>query len=244
MHIDFTTDRGDFSDLHRDPTADGEAVSQRVGAGLFSWLVPNSADNWNDGQCAGYSQLQREHFSDTVFEASRIFAVLAVLGGMGVTLWVLFLSCVSLGRLQIWMMSTILGFITIFTPLTFLIFSSTLCTDLTSNQDASYETDCTIDQGGLVVIAATLFWAVAFLISVVYVKTKEKDVTWQDGRIANAFELRQQQRLEREKQRRMTVAQRQLERSTSESHQSHRANAVDRDDISVYTDGDTEVQLG
>jgi hypothetical protein len=241
MIVDFTTDRGDFSDFHRDPTADGEGVSQRVGAGLFSWLVPNSVDNWSDGQCAGYSELQREHFSDTVFEASRVFSVLVVLGGMGVTLWVLFLSCISLGRFQIWMMSTIFGFLTIFTAMTFLIFLSTLCTDLTSYQDASYETDCKIDQGGLVVIAATLFWAVAFLISVVYIKTPEKDLTWQDGRIANAFELREQQRLKREKQRRMSVARRQEERKTSESH---RASASPKDEVSVDADGDAEIQLG
>jgi hypothetical protein len=242
MFVDFTTDRGDFSDFHRDPTADGEAVTQRVGAGLFSWLVPNSVDNWNDGQCAGYSELQREHFSDKVFEASRIFSVLAVLGGMGVTVWVLFLSCISLGRFQIWMMSTILGFLTIFTVLTFLIFLSTLCTDLTSYQDASYETDCTIDQGGLVVIAATLFWAVAFLISVVYIKTPEKDLTWQDGRITNAFELRQQQRLKREKQRRLSAAHRRQDRNITES--SHHSGDRARDEVSVFADGDTEVQLG
>jgi hypothetical protein len=241
MFVDFTTDRGDFSDFYRDPTPDGEAVSQRVGAGLFSWLVPNTADDWSDGQCAGYSELQRQHFSDNVFEVSRIFAVLAVLGGMGVTLWVLFLSCISLGRFQIWMMSIIIGFLTIFTAMTFLIFLSKLCSNLTSYQDGSYETDCTIDQGGLVVIAATLFWAVAFLISVVYIKTPEKDLTLQDGRITNAFELRQQQRLQREKQRRMNAARRRQERNAAGSH---RGAAGPMDDADAYSGGGTEVELG
>ncbi|KAL3914428.1 MAG: hypothetical protein SGILL_006105 [Bacillariaceae sp.] len=240
MFIDFTTDRGDFSDFYRDPTPDGEATSQRVGAGLFSWLVPNTAEDWTDGQCAGYSELQRAHFSDTTFEVSRIFAVLAVLGGMGVALWVLFLSCISLGRFQIWMMSTVLGFITIFVALTNLIFLSTVCQDLTSYQNASYGTKCTIDQGGLVVIAATLFWAVAFLISVVYIKTPEKDLTLHDGQITNAFDLRQQQRLEREKERRMRASQRKQARQSAKG--GHRGGSVD--DIESYADGDTEVQLG
>ncbi|KAG7367362.1 hypothetical protein IV203_030033 [Nitzschia inconspicua] len=238
MFVDFTTDRGDFSNFYRDPTPDGDAVSQRVGAGLFSWLVPNSADNWSDGQCAGYSEIQRDHFSDSMFEASRIFSVLAVLGGMGATLWVLFLSCMSLGRFQIWMMSTILGFVTIFTAMTFLIFQSSLCTDLTSYQDASHETGCTIDQGGLVVIAATLFWAVAFLISVVYIKTPERDLTLRDGKIANAFELRQQNRLQREKQRRLNAANKRQDREVTGSHRETSAN-----DVSSYAEGDTEVQL-
>lgn len=138
-------------------------------------------------------------------------------------------------------MSTILGFMTLFTAMTFLIFMSSLCSDLTSYQDGSYETDCTIDQGGLVVIAATLFWAVAFLISVVYIKTPEKDLTIQDGRITNAFELRQQQRLERERQGRMNAAKRRRERNATGSH---RGTTGSTNDVASYPGGETEVQLG
>jgi hypothetical protein len=92
----------------------------------------------------------------------------------------------------------------------------------------------------LVVIAATLFWAVAFLISVVYVKTPEKDLTLYDGQITNAFELRQRQRLQREKERRMRASQKKQERQTAK--EGHRGGAVN--DIASYADGDTEVQLG
>jgi hypothetical protein len=84
------------------------------------------------------------------------------------------------------MMSTILGLIAIGASLTFLIFQAQICTDLVTFQDESYETKCTIDQGGLVVIASVLFWAVAFLISVIYIKTPEKDLRLQDGQILNA----------------------------------------------------------
>jgi hypothetical protein len=210
FYIDYTTDRGDFSDFYNDPTADGDPVLQRVGAGLFSWLVPSTEDrngdsklDWTDGQCAGFSESQREFFSDTMFEVARVFAVLGVLGGMGVVLGIFLLSCISMKRFQIWMLSAVLGFVAIFVSLTFLVFKSQLCTDLVSYQNESYETKCTIDQGGLVVIAAAIFWSVAFLISVVYIKDPRRDMGIRDGRITNAFDQRTEERQVREKERRM-----------------------------------------
>jgi len=210
FYIDYTTDRGDFSDFYNDPTADGDPVLQRVGAGLFSWLVPSTEDrngdsklDWTDGQCAGFTASQREFFSDTIFEVARIFAVLGVLGGMGIVLGIFFLSCMSMKRFQIWMLSAVLGFVAIFVGLTFLVFKSQLCTDLVSYQNESYETKCTIDQGGLVVIAAALFWSVAFLISIVYIKDPRRDMGIRDGQITNAFSKRTEERQVREKERRM-----------------------------------------
>jgi len=210
FYIDYTTDRGDFSDFFRDPTADGDPVLQRVGAGLFSWLVPSSEDrngdsklDWTDGQCAGYSERQRQFFSDTIFEVSRIFAVLSVLGGMGVVLSILLLSCMAMKWFQIWVLTAVLGFITSFVSLTFLVFKSKLCNDLVSYQDESYGTECTIDQGGLVAIGAIFFWGVAFLISVVYIKDPKRDLGIRDGEIMNAFDERQEERLQRAKERRM-----------------------------------------
>jgi ABC-type multidrug transport system fused ATPase/permease subunit len=214
MYIDYITDRGDFSDFYRDPTADGDPVLQRVGAGLFTWLLPfgdngdasesESTSDWTSGQCAGYSEGQRIFFSDNIFEVARIFAVLSVLGGMGVVFAVLFLSCISLRRFQIWMLSIILGLISMSTGLTFIVFQSKLCNDLVSYQkDDSYTTKCRIDQGGLVVIAAGLFWSVATLISIVYIKDPKRDIGIENGQITNAFESRQEQRYQREKERRM-----------------------------------------
>lgn len=201
--VDYTTDRGDgFGDFFLDPTADGDPVQQRVGAGLFSWLVPKEdATEWSDGICAGYNESQREHFSDTTFEVARIFAVLTVLSGMGMTLWIFFLACISLGKFQIWLMRTVLGLLPIFTGLTFVIFSSELCRDLVSYQDPTYETDCTIDQGGLVVIAGAIFWTIAFLISLIYIKDPDADLRLENGQVTNAFDARQEERIRREKQR-------------------------------------------
>jgi hypothetical protein len=249
--VDYTTDRGDFSDLFGDPTADGNPVPQRVGAGLFSWLVPHDVDgsDWTDGQCAGYTERQREHFGDSIFEAARIFAVFATLSGIGIVLWVMFLACLSLGRLQVWLTSAILGCVTIFVALTFIIFQSTLCTDLVSNQDESYETKCTMDQGGLVVIAAAIFWAVAFLICVMYIKPPEFDLTLKNGRITNAFEERQERRLQREKerqlQRMMSAGERQkLHQPQQQQRPQAALSRPTEEDLASYEDGGTEVQIG
>jgi hypothetical protein len=241
LFVDYVTDRGDFSDFFADPTADGDPVRRRVGAGLFSWLTPYDGEaDWTDGQCSGYTERQREHFGDTIFEVARIFAVFATLGGMGITLWVLFLACISLGRFQLWMMSAVLGFIAVSVGLTFMIFQSKLCTDLVTYQDVSFETKCTIDQGGLVVIAAVIFWVVAFLISVVYIKPPEADLTLQNGRITNAFEERQQQRLRRGKERKMQ----QTLSAQRRKQKRHSSGREPEDGISSYVEGDTEVQLG
>lgn len=209
VYIDYTTDRGDFSDFFKDPTADGDPVRQRVGVGLFTWLIPYAEDangnanaDWTYGRCAGFSESQRNFFSDTVLEVARIFAVLSVLGGMGSVLGILILSCMSLKRFQIWMLSTILGLIPIFVGLTFIVLQSQLCNGLTTYQNETYETSCTVDQGGLVVVAAAIFWGVSFLISVVYIKDPKRDVGIRDGQITNAFETRQEQRHHRETQRR------------------------------------------
>mmetsp|Transcript_26257 Transcript_26257/g.62394 ORF Transcript_26257/g.62394 Transcript_26257/m.62394 type:complete len:315 (+) Transcript_26257:264-1208(+) len=225
MFVDYETDRGVSTEINGfnfflDPTADlNEPVEQRVGAGLFSWLFPNEdATTWSDGRCAGYNQSQREHFGDEIFEVSRIFAVLTVLSGMGMTLWIVFLLCISLNRIQIWLMRFVLGLLPVFSGLTFIIFYSTLCTDLVSYQDETYETNCTIDQGGLVVIAGAIFWTIAFLISLVYIKPPESDLRIQNGKITNAFNARQEERFRREQQ----------QRQKRKSNQGHRGRASGR----------------
>mmetsp|Transcript_2755 Transcript_2755/g.7583 ORF Transcript_2755/g.7583 Transcript_2755/m.7583 type:complete len:259 (+) Transcript_2755:1708-2484(+) len=246
FHIDYTTDRGDFSDFFKDPTADGDPVVQRVGAGLFSWLVPSSEDrngdsklDWTDGQCAGFSESQRNFFSDTIFEVARIFAVLSVLGGMGVVLGIFLMSCMSMKRFQIWMLSTVLGFIVVFVGLTFLVLGSKLCTDLVSFQDESFETKCTIDQGGLVVIAAAIFWGVAFVISVVYIKDPKWDLGIVDGQITNAFDRRQEERLQREKERRTRA---QVNREQRRQHRDQKRRGPEparKQDQKLVTDEET-----
>ena len=198
--VDFDSDRGDFGEFYLDPTPDGPVIQFRAGVGLFTWLEPFDSTDWSQGSCTGYTELQTNLFADTTFEVARIFAVLSVLTGIGVVIWTLFLSCISLGKYQIWTMSTIFGVEAIFVALTMLIFASDLCHDTLVAQlsdggtDNQYEAGCTLDQGGLVVIAAILLWCVSFLISVMYVKPPERDMTFVNGQITNAFEQRKKER--------------------------------------------------
>jgi hypothetical protein len=200
LYLDYTSDRGDFSEFYLDPTPDGDPVLYRTGAGMFTWLVPFEND-WSDGSCQGYTALQREAFSDHTFETARIFAVLSVLGGLGVMVWTWFLACISLGRFQIYMLSTVLGLLTIFCGMTFLIFSSNLCNILVEAQ--GYDSDCTLDQGGLVTIAAVILWTVAALITIIYIQPPEQDLVVKDGKISNAFEQRLEERRLRERDRKL-----------------------------------------
>lgn len=234
VFVDFISDRGDLSDFYLDPTPDGAPVKFRHGVGLFTWLQPFDDGDWSKGQCTGYTQLGREHFSDNYFEVARVFSVLSVLGGIGMTCWTLFLACISLGKFQIWMLSTILGFLAIFVGLTFLILPSSLCTDLVSYQDDEgtneYTTECTLDQGGLVTIAGAVLWSVASLISIIYIKTPETDMRiTQDGQITNAFQQRR-----KERQLKQMLAEQKREQSRN-----HRGIAS----VTSGQDGGTEVQL-
>lgn len=261
LFVDFQSDRGDFGEFYLDPTSDGEVVTYRAAAGLFTWLVPFDETDWSVGRCAGYTELQRENFNDDIFEVARIFGVLSVLGGIGITSWTLFLSCLSLGKFQIWAMSLGLFLLTCFVALTFLLFQSQLCKDLVSYQNESYTTECTLDQGGLVAIAGSILWCVAFLVSVIYIKAPESDMTFlPDGQITNAFDQRQleRERQKREKQRlrRKLAEQRRAEQGAQSSMRKSSSrttqeatpttsSAIERgESIDCYEDGTAEVQLG
>eukprot|EP00980_Cylindrotheca_fusiformis_P000077 scaffold19_cov114-Cylindrotheca_fusiformis.AAC.24 len=193
--VEYTNDRGNFADFYLDPTSDGEGVDMRTGIGLFQWLDPFDEDDWSEGQCRGYTTLQLKFFGDRALEIARGCGVLAVIGSVAMSFWVLFLNCISMSKIQIRVLQTCLFALMLNIGGTFAIFFSPLCTDLVSYQDASYETECTLDQGGLVVLAAALLWAVALVISCMYIKAPEADLrVGQDGKLVNAFEDRQQRR--------------------------------------------------
>lgn len=246
LYVDFESDRGGFGEFYLDPTPDNTVVKYRAAAGLFTWLVPFDDTDWSDGSCAGYTDRQKDNFSDEIFEVSRIFGVLSVLGGIGMTAWTLFLSCLSLRKLQIWAMSLGLFLLTCFVGFTFLLFQSSLCNDLVSYQNASNTTKCTLDQGGLVAIAACILWCVAFLISVIYIKPPENDLMFSpDGKLMNAFQERQleRERLKREKRRLKEHAaeERKAKRGETKSSQASLSHGTS---VDMMEDGTAEVQLG
>ena len=61
-------------------------------------------------------------------------------------------------------------------------------------------------------IGAVIFWAVAFLISIVYIKDPERDMGIQDGVIMNAFDKREEDRIRREKERKIRAHQKKGQR--------------------------------
>ena len=187
VSLQFTTDTGSFADFYLDETADGAPVDYQNGIGLFTWLKPfvvvisddddNNSSSWTEGSCTGYTELQREFFTDSWFETARICAVLAVLGSMGVTVWTWFLACMALtSQIQIYAMVFLYGILTIAIGLTFLILGSNLCNELTAEQGFDGTTSCSLDQGGLVACAAILLWTVAGLITFVYVKPIDREI--------------------------------------------------------------------
>ena len=202
LFVDFTSDRGDFSDMYTDPTADGPPVQYRAGVGLFTWLQPFDNSNWSDGQCTGYNQVQLSHITDDYFEIARIFAVFSVLAGIGISIWTLFLSCLSMSRCQVIVMSLVFFAMIIFAGLSGVVFLSRMCTNaLVAFQSENYTASCTVDQGGLVIVAASILWCVSFLLTVIYIKPPESDVAIVNGQIQNVFDSRMEKRKkQREKQ--------------------------------------------
>lgn len=193
--VDFTNDRGDFSEFYLDATDIGDPVERRNGVGLFQWLDPYDETDWAKGSCLGYTELQLEFFGDWFLEIARCAGVLSVLGAVSISAWVGFLNCIHMGRFQIRLMSICLIALIIFNGATFAFFKSNVCTDLVSYQDESYETKCTMDQGALVIVASSMLWCVALLITCVYIKAPELDIEiGQDGEITNKFEERVEER--------------------------------------------------
>jgi hypothetical protein len=102
------------------------------------------------------------------------------------------------------MMSCILGLLVVFCGLTFLIFSSDLCNTLADEQGHDVDSDCTLDQGGLVTIAAVILWAVAALIAIIYIKPPGRELVVMNGQVTNAFDHRlEERRLRKEKDKQL-----------------------------------------
>jgi hypothetical protein len=196
LYVDFQSDRGDFSQFYLDSNLEGEVVKYRAGIGIFSWLLPSDANDWSKGTCLGYTEVQKETFGDGIFEASRVFGLLSVLGGIIITSCCFFLTCISLTKLQIWLMNAVLFLLAWFVGLTFIVFQSQLCQDLMDFNDNSQTSECSIDRGGLATIAACLFWCVALVVSIFCIKaTEQLNMTVLPDRqiVSTGFEERQQQ---------------------------------------------------
>ncbi|CAB9528627.1 expressed unknown protein [Seminavis robusta] len=163
--LEFLSDHGDF-DQHfvGDTDAKDTLSSVRVGIGLFVWMRPFDTLDWDDGSCAGYNELQRNVIVDGRFEILRIVGVVAVLMSVSLFLFSFGLSCLSLARLQRYIMITCTVALAFMTGSTLLITTTSVCTDI-----GTYP-NCDVDQGGLVAVAGVLFWILTGLIMVFFIQ--------------------------------------------------------------------------
>lgn len=189
--------------------------------GLFTWLRrPFDAlgDNWGVGECAGYSMAQKssDELFDTYFEIVRIFGILSVLGGFFILLWSFSLSCISINKFQKWMYVFSLLAVTAATSCTYLVYLANVCQIFGTTN----ESKCTMDQGGLVGIAAIILWLLCFLIAAFWIDTSEK-VFVQDDRLRARIDERRKKNMQRRKQRREEEGERYQQKHNSEIHISY-----------------------
>jgi hypothetical protein len=176
--VTFTSTQGDFEqtfDRRDSNDREGDTAERfKLGAGLFQWLKPfgdvdaeDGDSSWSDGYCVGYQSTMLDALSDTAFETARGFAVFAVLLAVIVTLWSLLFACISWNRIQIRLLNGCLLAGAICTGLTFIIKRAAIC------QTAFQDRSCSIDQGGLMLVAAVIMWMAAFMISIIFLKPDE-----------------------------------------------------------------------
>jgi hypothetical protein len=179
VSVTFQSADGNFEEYfsnQRGGTLDGSTQSYKALTGLFQWLRPsNPEDSYSHGSCVGYQQTMLSAISDSNFEAARIFAVFAVLLAVVETLWTFSTACIDMNRLQL-ILYTVLSFGgTLCAGMTFLFHKSSLCTSIFQGT-----ADCRIEEGGLVMIIATILWFATFLITVLFAKPNVLDFKEQD----------------------------------------------------------------
>jgi hypothetical protein len=194
-----------------DPNGGDSTRNFRIAAGLFTWS--------DQGQCMGYRQTMLEEMSQSssgpIFEAVRIMAVLAILFSITMLVWIILMTTLSMRRIELWSQRIGLGILVLLVGLSFLTFSSALCSDSVGDRS---DVVCTLDQGGLVAIAATILWIVGLLISIVFVRMPGTgDLVLIEGELRSEFEERQNNRkrqiafkaLQRERKEKAKAMQRQ-----------------------------------
>jgi hypothetical protein len=163
--IRFSSNTGGFEEhfgTNRGGTDNG-SVQYKAAVGLYQWLRPYDPALWSTGACAGYQQTMLASISDTYFEAARTFGVFAVLMAVVKVCWIFLSACLDMNRFQA-ILFCVLSFVgTVSTGMTFMFHKSSLCTTQFLTRE------CEVDEGGLVMIAATVLWLITFMVSVYFV---------------------------------------------------------------------------
>lgn len=157
---------GNFDTIFTSQGGGDELQVMNTAAGLFQWLEPT--DSWDTGACIGYTESALNVISDAYFETARFMAILAVVLGCFLFMWTLTLACISLGRIQIWLLAACQLLLAVFAALFFLIGQSNLCHNI--EQDSN----CRIDEGGLMAVAAAILWGIDFLLTVYFIRSPER----------------------------------------------------------------------
>lgn len=166
---------------------DGGIVERdfRTAAGVFAWS--------DEGRCQGYKYGMLDELTqngNNLFEAVRVMAIVAILLCVMMVCWTLLMTTLSMQRWELWaqrLVFVVLALLVVLSlPLTLL---SSLCSEEVGDRS---DVSCTLDQGGLVAIAATTLWLVGLMISSTFVKMPGSgDLILVDGELRSEFEERQ-----------------------------------------------------
>ena len=170
--LTFRSDSGNFEQtFSRFNSVQTDSLREfKTALGLFQWLRPNDDRDWDEGTCVGYQQSMKEEFSEKYFEMARIAGSMSVLLGIVVVLWAVVNSCIAWNTWQIIILSTVLLSGTVAASLSFIFLRSDLCNNIFP------DSSCSIDEGGLVLIAGTILWLSGFLITVIFMRTLDNRV--------------------------------------------------------------------
>jgi hypothetical protein len=169
--VTFVSETGDFETFFTNiqEAASGRATTtHKVGIGLFQFLRPFRQDShWSDGSCAGYQETMLQEMSDTPFETARFFAVIAIVLSFIIVIWELCMIFVEFNRLQITIFCFIAMMGTLCCGMTFMVMKSAICNTV------FLESECEVDEGGLVMVAGSLLWFATMVLSAAFLRPSE-----------------------------------------------------------------------
>ncbi|GAX20887.1 hypothetical protein FisN_7Hh208 [Fistulifera solaris] len=169
--VTFVSETGDFETFFtniQEAASGRPTATHKVGIGLFQFLRPFRQDShWSDGSCAGYQETMLQEMSDTPFETARFFAVIAIVLSFILVIWELLMIFVEFNRLQISIFCFIAMLGTLCCGMTFMMMKSAICNTV------FLESECEVDEGGLVMVAGSLLWFATMVLSAAFLRPSE-----------------------------------------------------------------------
>lgn len=175
LELTFETDQGSFENhFSNSPIAGGSWTFFRASVGLFQWLRPVDASEWNKGSCVGYQESMLAVIQDSYFDIARSFSVIAVLMGIIVSCWTFITSCIAWNWLQLMILRLLLLVGAVTSGMSLIILKASMC------NDAIPGASCELDEGGMVLIAGMILWLASFVISVVFFRSYTPQIEPED----------------------------------------------------------------